>query len=107
MERKIGEIFEYNSEWYQCIECKGCDMCAFKDIPNCNGNIRIGECSPYFRNDRLSVIFKKLEKAGETYMVHGHIVQKYKFFHSPAIQIKGMSVLRTINSTNTIAIEIK
>ena len=23
MERKIGEIFEYNGEWYQCVEQPG------------------------------------------------------------------------------------
>lgn len=24
MERKIGEIFEYNGEWYQCVEGNSC-----------------------------------------------------------------------------------
>lgn len=23
MERKIGEIFEHNGEWYQCLKSKG------------------------------------------------------------------------------------
>lgn len=29
MERKVGEIFEYNGEWYQCIHTKslGCEDC--------------------------------------------------------------------------------
>ncbi len=32
MERKIGEIFEYNGEWYQCVkdttdeDCGECDF---------------------------------------------------------------------------------
>ena len=28
MERKIGEIFEYNGEWYQCVkgDCTKCDF---------------------------------------------------------------------------------
>ena len=25
MERKIGEIFEYNGEWYQCVPNKECN----------------------------------------------------------------------------------
>ena len=29
MERKVGEIFEYNGEWYQCMEGTGCYRCAF------------------------------------------------------------------------------
>ena len=29
MERKIGEIFEYNGEWYQCIVEDSCKNCAF------------------------------------------------------------------------------
>lgn len=39
MERKIGEVFEYNNEWYQCIDelscgvhCNGCD---FRGRGNC------------------------------------------------------------------------
>lgn len=32
MEWEIGEIFEYNGEWYQCVghpynECTDCDFC--------------------------------------------------------------------------------
>ena len=71
MERKIGEIFEYDGEWYQCVEqCvehEGCHDCAF-DISygiRCSFN-GVPHCSAY-RSDGKPVIFKKLEKVGDTY----------------------------------------
>lgn len=30
MERKVGEIFEYNGEWYQCVECDSCGKCSLR-----------------------------------------------------------------------------
>lgn len=45
MERKIGEIFEYNGEWYQCVECTHgivdvCKGCSFYTIKgNCSQGI--------------------------------------------------------------------
>ena len=70
MERKIGEIFEYDGEWYQCVEqCvehEGCHGCAF-DISygiRCSFN-GVPHCSAY-RSDGKPVIFKKLEKVGES-----------------------------------------
>ena len=71
MERKIGEIFEYDGEWYQCVEqcvehegCHGCAFdlsygirCSFNGVPHCSA----------YRNDGKPVIFKKLEKVGNTY----------------------------------------
>ena len=71
MERKIGEIFEYDGEWYQCVEqCvehEGCHGCAF-DLSygiRCSFN-GVPYCSAY-RSDGKPVIFKKLEKVGNTY----------------------------------------
>lgn len=66
MERKIGEIFKYNGEWYQCLKspdgsCKHCDM----DFEKCP--IPIKECTENGRSDNSYVIFKKLEKVGEPY----------------------------------------
>ena len=56
MEKKIGEIFEYNGEGYQCVKSDGtCNGCVGKFQPYsfCNG---FGEC--------VGKIFKKLEKVG-------------------------------------------
>ena len=70
MEHKIGEIFEYNGEWYQCLEnnsyCCGCEYCDFGELGDCD-NIACGSGE---RNDIKEVHFKKLEKVGEpiTYM---------------------------------------
>lgn len=74
MERKIGEIFEYNGEWYQCVNkgfsCADCDM---------NGDCSdacIGSCSSCLRKDGKQVRFKKLEKVGEPITVKGRTFQK-------------------------------
>lgn len=110
MERKIGEIFEYNGEWYQTVEapidehsCNGCQGCKGTGGPRIFG----GECDGNARKDGKFVIFKKLEKVGKPYEFYGHTVQKYRFFHSPAIQVNGICISKTINTDNTIKIEIK
>lgn len=80
MERKVGEIFEYNGEWYQCIHtkslgCENCDLATKSDI-HCSDVFEIrGECLSCYRKDGKSVIFKKLEKVGEPYMSNGHLMQ--------------------------------
>ena len=66
MERKIGEIFEYKGEWYQCISDTtddNCNNCFFQK--KCS-NIT-GDCSSTSRSDGKSVAFKKLKKVGEPY----------------------------------------
>ena len=78
MERKIGEIFEYNGEWYQCVEsqdgsCKYCDMNFEGKCP-----IPIKECTESGRSDKSYVIFKKLEKVGEPMKIHNRLVLKVK-----------------------------
>ena len=95
MERKIGEIFEYNGEWYQCVEGYSCNDCAFNN-DNCEERERItlknkltkeeitGLCTSKLRSDGKSVIFKKLEKVGEPFFVNiqGNNVlkQRYKLY---------------------------
>ena len=54
MERKIGEIFEHNGEWYQCIVGNDCENCAFNER-KCytvvdNGD-PIGDCCDDRRKD--------------------------------------------------------
>ena len=84
MERKIGEIFEYNGEWYQCIPDTtddNCNNCFFQK--SCSDIT--GDCSSTARSDGKSVAFKKLEKVGEPYRrwlssLDYIIVQKYKLY---------------------------
>ena len=76
MEHKIGEIFEYNGEWYQCIkndtyDCD-CDYCDFGKLGDCY-NIA---CSSGERSDDKGVYFKKLEKVGESITVKDRTFQK-------------------------------
>ena len=90
MERKIGEIFEYNGEWLQCVEQPKkydktvCAICAFQG----NGNCELDRCSGTYRSDKKFVIFKKLEKVGEPYSDYcpsGRIIcfQRYKCYQKP------------------------
>ena len=78
-ERKIGEIFEYKGEWYQCVEQPKkydktvCAICAFQG----NGNCEFDRCSETYRSDKKSVIFKKLEKVGEQFLYKGKQMQSY------------------------------
>ena len=83
MERKIGEIFERNGEWYQCLKSDGCRGCAFLNI-NCIDN-PICECDGDDRSDNCSVIFKKLVKVGEPYNIGKKVFQRYAVFVKPCI----------------------
>lgn len=106
MERKIGEIFECNGEWYQCLpEILICVGCAFKK-KTCKKirGIR-GECQRASRQTD-GVIFKKLEKVGEPYDDCGTILQRFKIYTNVTnADTKGLEL--HIYSNNTIGIEIK
>ena len=62
MERKVGEIFTYNGKTYKVVEveideeCKGC---AF-EFSSCCMSL-LGDCSPTYRTDGASVIFKEIK----------------------------------------------
>lgn len=64
MERKVGEICTHNDKTYQIVEvetdeeCKGC---AFESSSCCSCCISfLGDCSPKYRTDGKSVIFKEI-----------------------------------------------
>lgn len=83
MERKIGEIFNYQDNWYQCIENTGygCIICHFNTHNNicCNNVLNIiGNCLPPYRKDYKSVVFRKLEKVGEPIRIENKSYQKIK-----------------------------
>lgn len=83
MERKIGEIFEYNGEWCQCVVAmQGCRECFFRTRDYCTHH---SECMSTERSDKASVIFKKLEKVGEPYFngQYGKVLQEYKYYIPP------------------------
>lgn len=86
MERKVGEVFEYNGVKLKVIkEIKICKDCYFNSIPKCGNFIQIrGECQSASRSDG-GVIFVKvgymeertiklsLEKAKEYYEAGGEL----------------------------------
>ena len=110
MERKIGEIFEYNGEWYQCVKGNTCDECSFsKSSWNC-----LFDGTPYCsdRSDGIEAIFKKLKKVGEPcgYFVQGVgiiMVQEYIIYNSIYTRdaIQNLYIFDCQNGR--IAIEIK
>ena len=106
MERKIGEIFEYNGEWYQCVEGVVCLYCSFsQDGCTCDINGKLN-CTRNGRNDDKSVVFKKLEKVGEPYEFDGHLFQSYRTFEVP-IFTENYATVRESGNNSKISIEIK
>ena len=80
-EWKIGEIFKYNGEWYQCVEEeKSCINCAFRGTRRIDICVSEHKCLGHSSED-IPVIFKKLEKVGEPYIKNVEndlIYQRYK-----------------------------
>ena len=110
MERKIGEIFEYNGEWYQCVEVgqQCCSDCAFHKLDSICHSMK---CSLIIRSDETSVIFKKLEKVGEPFSCNYYgdsrlvMMQEYQLFDLDMIYSLPMYI--TDYKHKRIAIEIK
>ena len=61
MERKVGEVFQYEGKTYQVVESVRCDGCAFNRSAKCS-TIRepLGSCDPIRRKDRINVVFKEI-----------------------------------------------
>ena len=107
MERKTGEIFEYNGEWYQCVKGSGCKSCCYYEKgQQCKAvYYAVGSCGTS-RSDKIPVIFKKLEPIGDPYPLYNHIVQRYAGVKFPvALTEKRFINCNEIN--NTIDIEVK
>ena len=85
MERKIGEIFEHNNDWYQCVETANfdCDKCDFYKL-GCSSRHSFNACGAS-RSDKNFVIFKKLEKVGEPFERNGYMYQEYKAHTYPLL----------------------
>ena len=79
MERKIGEIFEFGGEWYQCVKGMFCNFCAF-DSSSCPTVYAKGRCNAKLRDDETDVIFKKLEKVGEPHFIKDEIFEGGKVY---------------------------
>ena len=73
MERKIGEVFKFGGEWYQCI-IGHCNQCSFDEAGTCKF---IGNPYCAYRNDKKLACFKKLEKVGEQFLYKGKQMQSY------------------------------
>lgn len=104
MERKIGEIFEYNGEWYQCIEGRCIDCYFSEERYLCKQFITKGFCTS-------GIIYKKLEKVGEPFACrnmslgcYGIIVQRYKVFAEPILTDNSIKWCDSTNETILIAL---
>ena len=104
MERKIGEVFEYNGEWYQCVGsdmydyCKGC--ASFKNL-TCTSHYGNRDCW-------LKANCKKLEKVGEPFISGGKLYQHYKVFDIDNIDFNKCTNMNVHNyNKKTLTVEIK
>ena len=112
MERKIGEIFEYNGEWYQCVEDTECikciNCCFYKRGHKLCTDEDMGACNKEYRSDTKSICFKKLKKVGEPYMTGNKLIQRYKIYPTTCcINVYGWYYQNLDVESWTIDIEIK
>lgn len=100
MERKLGEIFEFGGEWYQCVEgrCKDCHFSEKRYL-----------CKQFIvKNFCLSgIIFKKLEKVGEPCRFQKRTIQTYKLYTEPFISFDIDFIWAYLKGNNIIDIIIK
>ena len=119
MERKVGEIFEYNGVWYQCVECDSCGKCSLRTT-ECGSGTKsdiadevFGECSKVRRIDNKHAIFKKLEKVGEPFTCNYYgdsrliMMQEYKVYNTHMIYLNNALMYVTDKMHGRIAIELK
>ena len=111
MERKIGEIFEYNGEWYQCIKddyLQECISCAFYNKGYFSCEEGSPECRGHKRNDKTDVIFKKHEKVGSTLGINKKTYQCIKpIYHKGCTGCTFEKSCRHICRGQGIYVEIK
>lgn len=62
MERKVGEIFEYEGKVYQVVKSNSCTDCAFKNMSCSFRRSNLGHCVIGSRTDKVSIIFKEVKK---------------------------------------------
>ena len=106
MEREVGEVFEYNGGWYQCVKSASCGECAFFNSI-CIDNPSI-KCSADDRNDNCSVVFKKLEKVGEPVeFARGLYFQRYSLADSTAFYEGDIRLFFNASTKMFVYIEIK
>ena len=65
MERKIGEVFEYNGTMLCVKEHYGCLGCFLKGCCNNNTKNITGQCGRSTRKDNRAVIFVEVDEEGE------------------------------------------
>ena len=119
MERKIGEIFEYNGEWYQCVECNSCNECSLYTT-ECGSGTKsdladevFGVCSKIRRSDSKHTIFKKLEKVGEPFTCNYYgdnrllTIQEYQAYDINISSINNIPMYVSNYKHKRIAIELK
>lgn len=64
MERKVGEIFQYEGKTYQVVESIRCNGCTFNRSVKCSTSSTIrellGSCDSIKRKDSINVVFKEI-----------------------------------------------
>ena len=112
MERKIGEIFEHNGEWYQCADwaVNPCSKCDFDGEGICCDEL---PCTSSQRKDKKYVFFNKLEKVGEPFSCNYYgdkrliMMQEYRAYDNRIIPPNGIPMYVTDEKHKKVAIEIR
>lgn len=112
MERKIGEIFEHNGEWYQCADwaVNPCSKCDFDGEGICCDEL---PCTSRQRKDKKYVFFNKLEKVGEPFSCNYYgdkrliMMQEYRAYDNNITSNEGIPMYFTDEKHTRIAIAIK
>ena len=104
MERKIGEIFEYKGEWYQCVNTGF--SCADCDIKGDCSDTLIGPCTSRLRKDGKQAKFKKLEKVGVPY-ISSRNKKRYQLCRCFCLPIITKDKRIEIGDANFVGIEVK
>lgn len=83
MEHKIGEIFEREGKWYQCIEhhiadVSRCIMCCIAEAGSETLCREFGDCAGFSRKDGKNVFYVELKNIGAPTIINGKKVQLIK-----------------------------
>ena len=110
MERKVGEIFDYKGDWYQCVEGL-CRECCFRNIFRNILCDRI-KCNSDVRKDGKNISFKKLEKVGEPFTCNHYgdniiTMQEYRVYDIHVVSNVAVPMYITDEKHKRVAIEIK
>ena len=83
MERRVGEVFEYQGKIFRVKEAEGkiCEGCSFLNKCTCETKGAVGWCDCGTRSDKKNVIFVEVKEQQETETVKERkIGEKFDYY---------------------------